>query len=87
MHFFEHFILRKFEKVRKECLNKKNSFRKDFKPLDCAVQYISMHSFFPKTILNTVSFQSIEIAKKVFLTFYNFFHFYLMRGFQKYERN
>ena len=36
---------------------------------------------------STVGFQSIEIAKKVFLTFVNVFHVYLMRGFQKYERN
>ena len=35
---------------------------------------------------NTVGFQSIEIAKKVFLTFDNVFHVYLMRGFQKYAK-
>ena len=29
----------------------------------------------------------IEIAKKVFVTFDNVFHVYLMRGFQKYGRN
>ena len=37
--------------------------------------------------INTVGFYSIEIAKKVFLTFDNIFHVYLMRGFQKYGRN
>ena len=31
-------------------------------------------------------FSSIEIDKKVFLKFDNVFHFYLMRGFQKYEK-
>ena len=36
---------------------------------------------------NTVGFQSIEIAKKVFVKFDNVFHAYLMRGFQKYGRN
>ena len=35
----------------------------------------------------TVGFWSIEIAKKVFVTFDNVFHVYLMRGFQKYARN
>ena len=37
--------------------------------------------------LHTVSFLSIEIPKKVFGGFDNIFHVYLMRGFQKYERN
>ena len=36
---------------------------------------------------HTVGFYSIEIAKKVFLTFDNVFHAYFMRGFQKYGRN
>ena len=35
----------------------------------------------------TVGSWSIEIAKKVFVTFDNVFHVYLMRGFQKYARN
>ena len=35
----------------------------------------------------TVSFQSIEIPKKVFGVFDIIFHVYLMRGFQKYGRN
>ena len=37
--------------------------------------------------LESVGFYSIEIAKKVFVTFDNIFHVYLMRGFQKYARN
>ena len=37
--------------------------------------------------LPTIGFQSIEITKKVFVTFDNVFHVYLMRGFQKYGRN
>ena len=51
------------------------------------------NSFFhdPRTIpsvsTSTVSFLSNEIPKKVFGGFDNFFHVYLMRGFQKYERN
>ena len=35
----------------------------------------------------TVSFESIQIPKKVFGGFDNIFHVYLMRGFQKYGRN
>ena len=34
--------------------------------------------------LRTVGFQSIEIAKKVFVTFDNVFHAYLMSGLKKY---
>ena len=34
----------------------------------------------------TVGFQSIEIAKKVFPTFDNVFHAYLMRGLKKYAK-
>ena len=37
--------------------------------------------------LVTVGFLGIEIAKKVFVTFDNVSHVYLMRGFQKYARN
>ena len=33
----------------------------------------------------TMGFQSIEIAKKVFVTFDNVFHVYLMRGFRNME--
>ena len=40
-----------------------------------------------KTKPVTVSFQSIEMPKKVFRGFDNIFHVYLMRGFQKYARN
>ena len=36
---------------------------------------------------DTVGFQSIEIAKKEFLTFDSIFHAYLMRGYQKYGKN
>ena len=41
----------------------------------------------PLCSLPTVSFQSIEISKKVFGGIDNIFHVYLMRGFQKYGRN
>ena len=36
---------------------------------------------------HTVCFYSGEIGQKVFLAFDNIFHVYLMKGFQKYERN
>ena len=38
-------------------------------------------------LLYTVGFKSIEIAKKVFLTFHNVFQVYLMWRFQNYEWN
>ena len=43
--------------------------------------------FYLPSKVNTVSFKSIEIPKKVFGRFDNIFHVYLRREFQKYERN
>ena len=48
-------------------------------------QYLQVISV--RFIQFTVCFWSGEIGQKVFSAFDNIFHVYLMRGFQKYERN
>ena len=51
------------------------------------IQVIALNCIFLRRSHHTMGKKSIKIAKKVFLTFDNIFHVYLMRGFQKYGRN